>query len=232
MKIDVVTAFPGLVEGPLQYSIVHQALKKGLVQIRAFDLRLYTANKHRQIDDYPFGGGGGMVLKPEPLFNCIESLQAEASTDGEQYEEIIYLTPDGELLNQSICNELSLKKRLMMIAGHYKGIDNRVREKFVTREISIGDYVISGGEQAATVLIDAIVRLIPGVLSDVTSALSDSFQDGLLDAPVYTRPTEFRGMKVPEVLVKGDHAKIDVWRDEQRLIRTRARRPDLLGDNL
>lgn len=228
MRIDVVTAFPGLIEGPLQYSIVHQALKKKLVEIKAHDLRNYATDKHRQIDDYPFGGGGGMVLKPEPLFAAIESLQAEANAEGRGYEEVIYLSPDGSLLNQPLCNELSLKKNLLMVAGHYKGIDQRVRDQLITREISIGDYVISGGEQACTVLIDAIVRLIPGVLSDATSALTDSFQDGLLDAPVYTRPAEFRGLRAPNVLLDGNHAKISEWREEQRLLKTRERRPDLL----
>lgn len=229
MRIEVITAFPGLIEGPLQYSIVRQAIKKGLVEIYAHDLRTFTHDKHRQIDDYPFGGGSGMVLKPEPLFEAIESLQTEAEAAGRPIEDVIYLTPDGEVLNQRICNELSLKKNLVMVAGHYKGIDHRVRETLITREISIGDYVISGGEQAATVLIDALVRLIPGVLSNATSALSDSFQDGLLDAPVYTRPAEFRGMRVPDALLNGNHREIDAWRDEMRLRRTKERRPDLLN---
>jgi len=230
MWIDVVTAFPGLVEGPLEYSIVRQAIKKGLATIKAHNLRDYAMDKHRVVVGYPSGGGGGMVLKPEPLFNCIESLKEKSEQEGRgPYNEVIYLTPDGELLNQRICNALSLHKNIMMVTGHYKGIDQRVRDAHITREISIGDYVISGGEQAATILIDAIVRLIPGVLSNATSALSDSFQDGLLDMPVYTRPAEYRGMRVPEVLLEGNHAKIDAWRDEERLRRTRERRPDLLN---
>ena len=230
MIIDVVSVVPGLVTGALQYSIVKIAQEKGFAEINVFDVREFSTHKQRQIDDYPFGGGGGMVIKVEPMFACIEFLIEKANQAQLPYDEIIYLTPDGELLKQPACNELSLAKRLLMICGHYKGIDQRVRDTFVTREISIGDYVISGGEQAATILIDAIVRLIPGVLGNAVSALSDSFQDGLLDAPVYTRPAEFRGLKVPEALTSGDHKRIDNWREQQRYERTKARRPDLLDE--
>lgn len=223
MRIDLVTAHPGLVEGPLEHSIIRQARQKGLVDIRVHDLRDYAEGRHRQIDDYPFGGMGGMVLKPEPLFAALEALLAEGPAD-----EVIFLTPDGEVLEQPMANALALKARLILIAGHYKGIDERVREALVTREVSIGDYVLSGGELPALVLVDALVRLLPGVLGDAQSALSDSFQDGLLDAPAYTRPAEFRGMRVPEVLLSGDHARIRDWREAERLRRTRERRPDLL----
>ena len=227
MEIDIVTAFPDLMAEPLQYSIVKRAQESGNVTIRLHDLREYGIGKHRQIDDYPFGGGAGMVLKPEPLFACVEDLQEEYGA----YDEIIYLTPDGERLDQSRANELSLRGRLLLIAGHYKGIDQRVRDALVTREISIGDYVLSGGELPVLVLVDAVVRLIPGVLGDSASALSDSFQDDLLDAPVYTRPAEFRGHKVPDVLRSGDHERVARWREEQRLKKTRRRRPDLLDDS-
>lgn len=226
MEIDIVTAFPDLMAGPLQYSIVKRAQESGKVTIRLHDLREYGVGKHRQIDDYPFGGGAGMVLKPEPIFDCVEDLQKEYGS----YDEKIYLTPDGKQLKQSRANELSLNERLLLIAGHYKGIDQRVRDALVTLEISIGDYVLSGGELPVLVLVDAVVRLIPGVLGDSSSALSDSFQDDLLDAPVYTRPAEYRGRKVPAVLRSGDHERIDRWRDEQRLEKTRSRRPDLLNE--
>jgi len=193
--------------------------------VHVHDLRDWGIGNYRQIDDLPYGGGGGMVLMPEPLFACIEALQNDL---GEAYDEIIYLTPDGEPLDQPLANRLSLHKKLLLIAGHYKGIDQRVRESLVTREVSIGDYVLSGGELPALVLIDAIARLLPGVLGDANSALSDSFQDGLLDAPAYTRPPEFNGMSVPPVLTSGDHNAILSWREEQRIIKTRQRRPDLL----
>jgi tRNA (guanine37-N1)-methyltransferase len=231
MRIDIVTALPDLVAGPLEHSIIQRAQRKGLVDIRVHDLRDYTEDKHRTIDDYPFGGGGGMVLKPEPLFACIEAIRAdwgEAGDRGEGGEEVIYLSPDGETLTQPLANVLSMQKRLLLIAGHYKGIDQRVRDTLVTRELSVGDYVLSGGELPALVLTDALVRLVPGVLGDAQSALSDSFQDGLLDAPVYTRPAEFRGQAVPDVLLSGDHDRIHAWREDQRLRRTRERRPDLL----
>jgi tRNA (guanine37-N1)-methyltransferase len=225
MRIDLVTALPRLVESPLDHSILRRAQDKGLVEIRVHDLRDYAEGRHRQIDDLPYGGMGGMVLMPGPLVRCVEALEAEA---GEPFDEVIYLTPDGERLDQPMVNGLSLQKRLLLIAGHYKGIDERVRELVVTREISIGDYVLSGGELPALVLIDAIARLVPGVIGDAGSALSDSFQDGLLDAPSYTRPATFQGLDVPDVLRSGDHGAILEWREEQRLARTRARRPDLL----
>lgn len=231
MRIDIVTALPDLVAGPLDQSIIQRAQKKGLVDIRVHDLRDYTEDRHRKVDDYPFGGGGGMVLTPGPLFACIEAIRAEWADDAgddRSGEEVIYLSPDGEVLDQRLANELSMRKRLLLIAGHYKGIDQRVRDTLVTREISIGDYVLSGGELPALVLTDALVRLLPGVLGDAQSALSDSFQDGLLDAPVYTRPAEFRGQHVPDVLLSGDHDRIHEWREEQRLRRTKERRPDLL----
>ena len=224
MRIDIVTALPGLVEGPLQHSILQRAATNRLVDIRVHDLRDYTEDKHRQIDDYPYGGGAGMVLKPEPIFACIEALQAETPA----VDDVIFLTPDGEVLTQPLANTLSLAKRLILLAGHYKGVDQRVRDRLVTREVSMGDYVLSGGELPALVLVDAIVRLLPGVLGDAMSALSDSFQDRMLDAPHYTRPASFRGMDVPEVLLSGDHSKIEAWRDERRLEKTRNRRPDLL----
>lgn len=226
MRIDVISALPSIVLGPLDHSIIHRAREKGLLQIEVHDLRDYSEDKHKQIDDYPFGGGGGMVLKPEPIFRCVDDL----SSDVDDIDELIFLTPDGDTLDQSMANELSLKKRLVLLAGHYKGVDQRVRDSLVTREISIGDFVLSGGELPALVLIDAIARLIPGVLGNATSALSDSFQDGLLDAPAYTRPKEFKGMIVPEVLTSGHKQKIDEWREEERFKKTRSRRPDLLDD--
>ena len=229
MRIDIVTALPDLVAGPLDQSIIQRAQQKGLVEIHVHDLRDYTEDKHRKIDAYPFGGGGGMVLTPGPLFACIEAIRAEWAEDGDsEGDEVIYLSPDGEVFDQKLANDLSMRKRLLLIAGHYKGIDQRVRDTLVTREISIGDYVLSGGELPALVLTDALVRLVPGVLGDAQSALSDSFQDGLLDAPVYTRPAEFRGLSVPDVLLSGDHDRIHEWREEQRLRRTQDRRPDLL----
>ncbi len=228
MRIDIVTAFPDLVRGPLEYSIIRRARERGLVDIRVHDLRDYTTDRHRQIDDYPYGGGGGMVLKPEPIFRCIEAIQEEAAREGRKIDEVIYLTPDGQVFNQALANRLSLCQHLVLLAGHYKGVDQRVRDALVTMELSIGDYVLSGGELPALVVVDAVVRLIPGVLGDAESALTDSFQDGLLDAPVYTRPAVFRGMAVPEVLLSGDHKRIAAWREEQRLLKTRQRRPDLL----
>lgn len=226
LRFDLVTALPGLVRSPLEHSILKRAQDKGLVEVEVHDLRHYAPGKHRQIDDVPYGGMGGMVLKPEPLFACVESLQAEHGP----YDEVIFLTPDGETLDQPIANALSLKRRLLLIAGHYKNVDQRVRDTLVTREISVGDYVLSGGELPALVLIDAVARLVPDVLGDAGSALSDSFQDGLLDAPSYTRPATFRGLDVPDVLRSGDHEAIRDWRERQRLERTRQRRPDLLGD--
>ena len=226
MWIDIITALPGILRGPLEESIPKRARDKGMLDIHIHDLREYAEGKHRQVDDYPFGGGAGMVLKPEPIFRCIEAITAE----GPPVDEVIFLTPDGDVLNQPIVNGLSMKGRLIMLAGHYKGVDQRVRDQLVTREISIGDYVLSGGELPAMVLVDALARLLPGVLGDASSALTDSFQDGLLDAPAYTRPEEYRGDSVPEVLTSGDHKRIDAWRDEQRLRKTRERRPDLLEE--
>jgi len=227
MRIDLITALPGLVEEPLQHSIVRRAQEAEAVTIAVHDLREYAEGKHRQIDDYPFGGGAGMVLKPEPLFRAVEALE---ETHGSP-DEVIFLTPDGERLEQTTVNRLSMEGHLVLIAGHYKGIDQRVRDDLVTRELSIGDYVLSGGELPALVLVDAIVRLLPGVLGDVSSALTDSFQDGLLDAPVYTRPAEFRGKTVPDVLRSGDHQRVEAWRDQKRIEKTRSRRPDLLPES-
>lgn len=226
MRIDVITAHPGLLDGPLDYSIVHRAREAGAVEIGIHDLRDHAVGKHNQIDDYPFGGGAGMVLKPEPLFRAVEAIEDEAG----EADEVIFLTPDGERLTQPTANRLSMHDHLILIAGHYKGIDQRVRDALVTRELSIGDFVLSGGELPALVLIDAVVRLLPGVLGDASSALTDSFQDDLLDAPVYTRPAEYRGRSVPEVLRSGDHQRVEAWRDEKRLEKTRERRPDLLPD--
>jgi tRNA (guanine37-N1)-methyltransferase len=224
MRIDIITALPDIVRGPLEQSIIRRAVEKGLVDVRVHDLRAFATDKHRQVDDYPFGGGAGMVLKPEPLFACVEAI-----ADAHAPDEVIYLTPDGERLSQPLANTLSTRGHVVLIAGHYKGIDQRVRDALVTREISIGDYVLSGGELPALVLVDALIRLVPGVLGDASSALTDSFQDDLLDAPVYTRPASFRGLDVPEVLRSGDHRRIEAWRDDQRLAKTKARRPDLLA---
>lgn len=223
MRIDIITVQPGLLESPFSHSILKRAQAKELLEIQVHNLRDYSTFKHQQVDDYQFGGGAGMVMMMEPVVNAIEHLQAKTA-----YDEVIYLTPDGATLNQSMANQLSLKGNLLLLCGHYKGIDERIREHFITMEISIGDYVLSGGELAAAVLVDAIGRLIPGVLNDETSALFDSFQDHLLAPPVYTRPEEFRGWKVPEVLLSGDHRKIEDWRHTQAVERTRRRRPDLL----
>lgn len=230
MRIDIVTALPDIVRSPLRQSILKRAADRGRVEIHVHDIRDHSTDKHRQVDDYAFGGGAGMVLKPEPIFACIEQLQVEARERGEQVDEIIYLTPDGEVLTQPMANALSLKKHLILLAGHYKGVDQRVRDGLITREISIGDYVLSGGELPALVLVDAVVRLIPGVLGDATSALGDSFQDDLLGPPVYTRPAVFRGMEVPPVLLSGDHEQVAHWREEERLRITRERRPELLDE--
>ena len=223
MHIDIITVVPDLLSGPFSHSIMKRAQDKGLLKVNVINLREYTTYVRAQVDDYPFGGGAGMVMMIEPLVNAVESLQKEKS-----YDDIIFLTPDGETFNQKMANQLSLKKNLLMICGHYKGVDQRFRDHFITREISIGDYVLSGGELAAAVLTDAIGRLIPGVLNDETSALSDSFQDNLLAPPVYTRPEIFRDWRVPEVLMSGNHKLIDEWRHEQSLLRTNERRPDLL----
>ncbi len=225
MHIDILTAVPQLLESPFSHSILKRAQDKELLQVRVFNLRDYTPYKHNQIDDYQYGGGAGMVMMPEPLAVAIDALRAE-----HEYEEVIFLTPDGETLQQSMANQLSMKKRLLLICGHYKGIDERIRNQYVTREISIGDFVLSGGELAAAVLVDAVGRLIPGVLNNETSALSDSFQDNLLAPPVYTRPADFRGMKVPDILLSGHEKKINEWRYQQALKRTQERRPDLLKE--
>lgn len=225
LEIDILAVVPGLLEGPFSHSILSRAIEKKLIRIRVIDLREFGIGSYNQIDDYAFGGGAGMVLMPQPLANAINKLVSEG-----EYDDIIYLTPDGTTLNQSLANQLSLKSRLLLICGHYKGIDERIRERYVTREISIGDYVLSGGELAAAVLVDVIGRLIPGVLNDGSSALTDSFQDDLLAPPVYTRPAEWEGMKVPDILLSGHEAKIDEWRYQQSIERTSKRRPDLLKD--
>lgn len=223
MRLDILTVVPESLESFLNTSIPGRAQKKGLVEIEVHNLRDYATNAYKQVDDYPFGGGAGMVMMAEPIVACIEKLKAERN-----YDEVIYLCPDGETLNQKMANQLSLKGNMILLCGHYKGVDERVREHFITKEISIGDYVLSGGELAAAVLADAIIRLIPGVISDEESALSDSFQDDLLAPPVYTRPADFRGWKVPDVLISGHAKNIDDWRHEQAVERTRQRRPDLL----
>lgn len=225
VRIDIVSVQPQLLDGPFAHSILKRAQDKGLLEVVVHDLRPYGTGRHRQLDDYAFGGGAGMVMRLDPLVALTEQLQAER-----RYDEVVYLTPDGETLRQPRANQLSLLHNLLLVCGHYKGIDERYREHFVTLELSIGDYVLSGGELAAAVLTDAIGRLLPGVLNDETSALTDSFQDGLLAPPVYTRPKEFRGWTVPEVLLSGHEARIDDWREEQAERRTRERRPDLLGE--
>lgn len=225
MQIDIVTVLPELLESPFGASILKRAIDKGLVKIGLHNLRDYATSRYKQVDDYAFGGGAGMVLMPEPLNRCLEDLTSKCT-----YDEIIYMTPDGDTLNQSMANRMSLSKNLLIICGHYKGIDQRIRDLWVTREISIGDYVLSGGELGAAVLCDAIIRLIPGVLNDETSALTDTFQDNLLAPPVFTRPRDFKGRHVPEVLLSGNFKKIEAWREEQALLRTRERRPDLLED--
>lgn len=226
MKIDIITVVPGLLESPFSHSILKRARERGLLEVNVINLRDYSLDdKYKQVDDYQYGGGAGMVLMPEPLVNAIEDLQKTT-----RYDEVIYMTPDGDLFNQKMANQFSLKENLIIICGHYKGIDERVREHFVTCEISIGDYVLSGGELAAAVVADAIGRLLPGVLNDETSALFDSFQDDLLAPPVFTRPEEFRGWRVPDVLLSGDHKKIDEWRHGQSLKRTAERRPGLKSD--
>jgi tRNA (guanine37-N1)-methyltransferase len=223
MDIHILSVLPELLESPLGHSIMKRAQDKGLLSVQVHHLRRWAVNEYGQVDDYQFGGGAGMVMMCEPLARAIEELSAD-----KPFDEIIYLTPDGERFNQGMANQLSLRNRLLFICGHYKGIDERIREHFVTKEISIGDYVLSGGELAAAVITDAIGRLLPGVLNDETSALFDSFQDNLLAPPVYTRPDDFRGWKVPPVLLSGDHRKIEEWRHQQSLERTEKRRPDLL----
>lgn len=225
MKIDIISVVPELMESFFSHSILKRAKEKGLLEVNLFNLREYTNYKHGQVDDYQFGGGAGLVMMAEPLVNAIESLQKNTT-----YDEIIFLTPDGENFNQKTANQLSLKNSLLLICGHYKGIDQRVRDHFITKEISIGDYVLSGGELGAAVIVDAVGRLIPGVLNDETSALMDSYQDNLLAPPVYTRPEEFREWKVPDVLLSGNHAKIEAWRHEESLKRTQDRRPGMLPE--
>lgn len=223
MRIDIISVVPELLESPFQHSIMKRAQEKGLLEVHVHNLRDFTTLKHQQVDDYQFGGGAGMVLMAEPLAHAIDTLQQDR-----KYDEIIYVTPDGTTLNQKITNHFSLKENLLIICGHYKGIDDRIRQLYVTKEISIGDYVLSGGELAAAVLVDAIGRIIPGVIGDETSALTDSFQDDLLAPPVYTRPAEFRGLSVPDELLSGNHKLIEDWRNEQAYQRTLSRRPDLL----
>ncbi|MEQ7798312.1 tRNA (guanosine(37)-N1)-methyltransferase TrmD [Pedobacter sp. ASV1-7] len=225
MRFDIISVLPDLLVSPFAHSILQRAQKKGIAEIVVHNLRDYATNKQKSVDDYPYGGGSGMVMSIDPFARCIEALKQER-----EYDEVIFMSPDGETFNQTIANELSGKGNIIILCGHYKGIDQRIRDLFVTREISIGDYVLSGGELPAAVLVDAIIRLIPGVLNDETSALSDSFQGGLLDAPVYTRPADWRGHKVPDVLLSGHEAKINEWRHEQAVIRTQNRRPDLLED--
>jgi tRNA (guanine37-N1)-methyltransferase len=225
MRIDIISVIPQLLDGPFQHSIMKRARDKGLLEVNVHDLREWGLGRHRQIDDYQFGGGAGMVMMCEPLAKCIEHFKSERD-----YDEIIFMTPDGVRYEQHMANRLSLLNNILMICGHYKGIDERIRDKYITLELSIGDYVLSGGELAAAVVTDSIGRLIPGVLGDETSALSDSFQDDLLAPPVYTRPAEFDGMKVPDILLSGHAKKIDEWRYDKSLERTKERRPDLLKD--
>lgn len=225
MRIDIITCVPKLLDSPFSHSILQRAQDKGLVEVVVHDLREYSTDKHKHLDDYAYGGGAGMVMMIEPIVRCFRQLQSERD-----YEEIIYMSPDGEPFSQRVANELSLKGNMMILCGHYKGVDERIRQHFITREISIGDYVLSGGELGAAVVADAVIRLIPGVLSDETSALTDSFQDDLVAPPVYTRPAEFEGMKVPEILFSGNHKAIEQWRFEQAVERTRKRRPGLLLD--
>ena len=223
MRIDILTLFPGIFDGPFNHSIIKRAKEKGIAEINLFDIRDWSTNKHRTVDDYPYGGGAGMVMMIGPIARCIEDLKMKTS-----YDEVIYLSPDGELLDQKLANRLSVKKNLLILCGHYKGIDERIREHLITMEISIGNYVLSGGELAAAVLTDAVIRILPGVLNDETSALSDSFQDNLLSPPVYTRPADFNGWKVPDILLSGNDKEIADWRHEQSLERTHKRRPGLM----
>lgn len=222
MRIDIISAVPALLESPLNHSIVKRAVDKELAEIHVHDLRDYTEDKHNKIDDYPYGGEPGMVLTPQPIFSCIEHLQGQRN-----YDELIFTAPDGETFEQEHANALSLKKNIIILCGHYKGVDQRVRDQLITKEFSIGDYVLSGGELPALVITDAVVRLLPGVLGDAGSALNDSFQDGLLEGPVYTRPAEFKGLKVPDVLRSGNHKKVEAWKAEQAIKRTKERRTDL-----
>ncbi len=223
MRIDIITVLPELLKSPFEASILKRAIEKGIVEVHTHNLRDYSTNNYKQVDDYQFGGGAGMVMMIEPIDKCISQLKAERD-----YDEVIYMTPDGTTLDQGTANELSIKKNIIILCGHYKGVDQRVRDHFITRELSVGDFVLSGGELAAAVLCDAIIRLIPGVLGNETSALTDSFQDNLLAPPIYTRPADYKGWKVPEILTSGNTAKIEEWREEQAIKRTEERRPDLL----
>lgn len=225
MRIDIITVLPELLMSPFEASILKRAQEKGLVSVHLHNLRDYSSNRYKQVDDYQYGGGAGMVMMIEPIDKCISELKAERD-----YDEIIYMTPDGTTLHQGIANELSVKENIIVLCGHYKGVDQRVRDQFVTREISIGDFVLSGGELAAAVLCDSVIRLLPGVLNNETSALTDSFQDNLLAPPIYTRPAEYKGWKVPEILTSGNTPKIEAWREQKALERTQERRPDLLED--
>ena len=224
MRIDIITIFPEFFESSLNFSILKKAKEKKIIDIKTHNLRDYSENKQKSVDDYQFGGGAGMVMNIQPIYNCINKLKNERN-----YDEIIYLTPDGQTLNQRLCNSISLKGNIILLCGHYKGIDHRVREHLITKEISIGDYVLTGGELAACILIDSVIRLIPGVISDESSALNDSFQDNLLPPPIYTRPSDFNGWKVPDILLSGDQKKIEKWRDDQSIKRTTNLRPDLLS---
>jgi tRNA (guanine37-N1)-methyltransferase len=226
MHIDIITVLPELIESPFEHSILKRAQQKGLVSVNLINLRDYSTSKHKNVDDYCYGGGAGMVMMIEPIARCIDDLKSKIS-----YDEIIYMTPDGVTLNQKMANSFSTLKNILVLCGHYKGIDERIREIYITKEISIGDYVLSGGELAAAVFCDSVIRLIPGVLNDETSALSDSFQDDLLSPPVYTRPADYQGHKVPEVLLSGHAGEIEKWRHEQAILRTKTRRPDLLKDH-
>lgn len=225
MRIDIITVVPELLKSPFEASIMQRSIAKGLVEVQFHNLRDYTDTKYKQVDDYQFGGGAGMVMQIEPIDKCISKLKSERD-----YDEVIYMTPDGETLDQGMANTLSLKGNIIILCGHYKGVDQRVRDHFITKEISIGDYVLSGGELGALILCDAVIRLIPGVLGNETSALTDSFQDGLLAPPIYTRPADYKGWKVPEILTSGNTPKVEEWREEQAYIRTKERRPDLLDE--
>jgi len=227
MHIDILTLFPEMFDGPFNHSIIKRAIESKIIELELHNIRDYSTNKHRRVDDYPFGGEAGMVMMIEPIDLCLEKLKSQR-----EYDEVIFLSPDGELFDQKIANQLSTKKNLIFLCGHYKGIDERIRQNLISREISLGSFVLTGGEIAAAAVVDAVVRLIPGVLNDETSALSDSFQDDLLSPPVYTRPAEYKGWKVPEILLSGHKAKIDEWYHEQALKRTKERRPDLFGDSV
>jgi len=224
MRIDIITVLPELLKSPFDASILKRAIDKGLVSVKIHNLRDYSSNNYNQVDDYQFGGGAGMVMMIEPIDKCISKLKTERD-----YDDVIYLTPDGESFNQGTANEISLKKNIILLCGHYKGVDQRVRDHFITREISVGDYVLSGGELAAAIVCDAVIRLLPGVLGDETSALTDSFQDDMLAPPIYTRPSDYKGWKVPEVLLSGHEKKIEEWREEESIRRTDEKRPDLLN---